>query len=300
MPEHGHNHSTHGTIRNIKVAFWLNLSFTFLEIVGGLWTNSLAILSDAFHDFGDSLALGLAWALEYLSHRHDDNRFSYGYRRFSLLGALLNTLILVGGSTLILARALPRLVAPEAANAPGMAGIAVLGILINGIAVIRLRSDQALNARVVALHLLEDVLGWIAVLIVSIVLMVTDLAILDPILSILITMYVLFSTLRNLRQTLALFMQAVPDSINLEAIDARLRHIPEVLSTHHTHVWSLDGENHVLTTHVVIDEQTSKDDIVCIRQDIQVVVRELNFSHTTVEIEFGDDDCGMAEEGGSP
>ncbi len=296
MSEHGHDHSSHGTVRSIKVAFWLNLSFTLIEIVGGLWTNSLAILSDAVHDFGDSLSLGLAWILEHLSHRHDDKRFSYGYRRFSLLAALINTLVLIGGSIVILTRAVPRILTPEAANAPGMAGIAVLGIVINGIAALKLRTERALNARVVALHLLEDVLGWIAVLIVSIVLMVTDLTILDPILSILITGYVLYNTLRNLRLTLAVFMQAVPDSIDLAAIDERLRQIPEVCSTHHTHVWSLDGEHHVLTTHVVIDEQTSKDDVVCIRNDIQNVIRELAFSHTTVEIEFGEDDCGMAAE----
>jgi cobalt-zinc-cadmium efflux system protein len=298
MADSGHQHASHGTVRNIKVAFWLNLSFTIIEIVGGLWTNSLAILSDAVHDFGDSLSLGLAWLLESLSRRHGDHRFSYGYRRFSLLGALLNTLILIGGSVVILTQAIPRIMEPEAPYAPGMAGLALLGIVINGFAALRLRHEQALNARVVALHLLEDVLGWIAVLIVSIVLILTELSILDPILSIVITSYILFNTIRNLRQTLSLFLQAVPENINLEAIDAKLRLIPEVLSTHHTHVWSMDGEHHVLTTHVVIDEGTSKDDIVCIRTSIQDVLRELAFSHTTVEIEFGDDDCGMAGEGG--
>jgi cobalt-zinc-cadmium efflux system protein len=298
MADSGHRHASHGTVRNIKVAFWLNLSFTIIEIVGGLWTNSLAILSDAVHDFGDSLSLGLAWLLESLSRRHGDHRFSYGYRRFSLLGALLNTLILIGGSVVILTQAIPRIMKPEAAYAPGMAGLALLGIVINGFAVLRLRHEQALNARVVALHLLEDVLGWIAVLIVSIVLIITELSILDPILSIVITFYILFNTIRNLRQTLSLFLQAVPENIDLVAIDAKLRLIPEVLSTHHTHVWSMDGEHHVLTTHVVIDEGTSKDDIVCIRTSIQDVLRELAFSHTTVEIEFGDDDCGMAGEGG--
>ena len=297
MPDPGHRHGTHGTVRNIKVAFWLNLTFTIVEIVGGFWTNSLAILSDAVHDFGDSLSLGLAWLLESLSRRHGDHRFSYGYRRFSLLGALVNTLILLGGSVLILTQAIPRIMKPEAAYAPGMAGLALLGIVINGFAVLRLRHEQALNARVVALHLLEDVLGWIAVLIVSIVLIITELSILDPILSVLITCYILFNTIRNLRQTLSLFLQAVPENIDLEAIDQKLRLIPEVLSTHHTHVWSMDGEHHVLTTHVVIDERTSKDDIVCIRASIQDVLRELAFSHTTVEIEFGEDDCGMVGDG---
>jgi len=290
MSHAGHSHSS---TENIRVAFFLNLLFTLLEIVGGIWTNSLAILSDAVHDLGDSLALGLAWYLDNFSKRSNDRRFSYGYRRFSLLSALINTLVLVGGSIIILSKAIPRLLAPEPANAPGMALFAVFGIVVNGAAVLRLRGEQSMNARVVAWHLLEDVLGWVAVLIVSIVLLAADLYVLDPLLSILITAYVLFNTLRNLWKTAGLFMQAVPENMDLEQIDAALCAIPEVLSTHHTHVWSLDGEHHVLTTHVVVQEDTSKDDLVCIRRSIQDVLRKLQLSHSTVEIEFGDDDCGM-------
>lgn len=292
MKNDGHRHD-HTSTENIRIAFFLNLVFTVLEIVGGLWTNSLAILSDAIHDLGDSFSLGLAWYLDRFSKRTNDRHFSYGYRRFSLLSALINTLVLVSGSIIILSKAIPRLIAPEQANAPGMVLIAVVGILANGAAVLRLRSERSMNARVVSWHLLEDVLGWIAVLIVSLVLLIADLYVLDPILSILITLYVLYNTLRNLWKTAGLFMQAVPENIDLEQIDEELRAIPEILSTHHTHVWSLDGEHHVLTTHVVIEEETSKDDLVCIRSAVQEVLRTLQFSHTTVEIEFGEDDCGM-------
>jgi cobalt-zinc-cadmium efflux system protein len=292
MKSESHQHD-HTSTENIRVAFFLNLVFTALEIVGGIWTNSLAILSDAIHDFGDSFSLGLAWYLDHFSQRTNDNRFSYGYRRFSLLSALINTLVLVSGSVIILSTAIPRLFAPEQANASGMVLIAVVGILANGAAVLRLRSERSMNARVVAWHLLEDVLGWVAVLIVSLVLLIADLYILDPILSILITLYVLYNTLRNLWKTAGLFMQAVPENVDLGKLDEELCAIPEILSTHHTHVWSLDGEHHVLTTHVVIEEETSKDDLVCIRNSVQEVLRRMEFSHTTVEIEFGDDDCGM-------
>jgi cobalt-zinc-cadmium efflux system protein len=290
MNSHDHRHSS---TQNIRIAFLLNIVFTLLEIGGGLWTNSLAILSDAIHDLGDSLSLGLAWYLDRVSKRSNDRRFSYGYRRFSLLSALINTLVLVGGSIIILMRAVPRLFAPQATNAPGMVLFAIFGIVINGAAVLRLRGERSMNARVVAWHLLEDVLGWVAVLIVSSVLLFADLYILDPILSILITAYVLYNTLRNLWRTANLFLQGVPESVDLEQINAKLRAIPEILSTHHTHVWSLDGEHHVLTTHVVIDEDTSKDDVVCIRREIQDVLRGMEFAHSTVEIEFGEEDCGM-------
>lgn len=288
---HSHRHAD--TEQNILVAFLLNLGFTLFEIFGALWTNSLAILSDAVHDLGDSLSLGLAWYLERVSKREEDVRFSYGYRRFSLLGAFLNTVVLTVGSAFILVRAVPRLMDPEVTNAQGMILFSLVGIAVNGAAVLRLKGDKSLNSRTVAWHLFEDVLGWVALLIVSIILLFTDLYILDPILSILLTSYILYNTIKNLVQTAQVFLQAVPEDIELEEIDKALTSIEHVRSTHHTHVWSLDGEHHVLTTHLVVDENTPRDDLVCIRQDVHDVVRGWGFAHSTIEIEFGDKDCGM-------
>ena len=288
---HTHRHAE--TERNILVAFLLNLAFTLFEIFGALWTNSLAILSDAVHDLGDSVSLGLAWYLERYSKREQDIRFSYGYRRFSLLGAFLNTVILTGGSILTLVRAVPRLMDPQVTNAEGMILFSIIGIIVNGAAVLRLKGDQSLNSRTVAWHLLEDVLGWVALLVVSVVLLFTDWYILDPLLSILLTSYILFNTLRNLVQTARVFLQAVPEEIELDEIEETLRSIEHIQSTHHTHVWSLDGEHHVLTTHIVVEEHTAREDIVCIRQDVHNAVREWGFAHSTIEIEFGDKDCGM-------
>ncbi len=288
------HHHSNNTSHNLRLAFLLNLGFTILEILGGMYTNSVAILSDAVHDLGDSISLGLAWYLEILARRAGDQRFSYGYRRFSLLGALLTTGILLIGSIAILIEAIPRLIAPEPANATGMVVFAVLGILVNGLAVLRLRHDGTLNARAVAWHLFEDVLGWAAVLVVSIVLFFRPYYILDAILSIVITLYISWNVIANLRKTLTLFLQGVPDNIDIVEIDERLCSIPEVISTHHTHIWSLDGQHHVLTTHVVVDESLSKESIRCVRRDLQTLLSNLNFSHSTVEIEFGESDCGMA------
>jgi cobalt-zinc-cadmium efflux system protein len=171
---------------------------------------------------------------------------------------------------------------------------AIIGILVNGLAALRVRGSKSMNAQVVAIHLLEDVLGWVAVLVVSIVLMFTELYFLDPLLSILITCFVLYNVIRNLRKTLSLFLQAVPENVDLEELENQLRAIEEVESIHHTHVWSMDGEHHVLSTHIVVNEQTSKDDVRCIKEAINSVSRELNFVHTTVEIEYGEGDCNMA------
>ena len=289
-----HDHS-HDSISDLRLAFILNLSFTIIEIAGGIWTNSLAILSDAIHDLGDSLSLGMAWYLESYAYKDKDKKYSYGYRRYSLLSALINTVVLIVGSVFILSRAVTRLFNPEPVDAKGMILFAVLGIIVNGLAMLRLRGGKSLNAQVVAWHLIEDVLGWVAVLIMSIVLLFTDLYILDPIFSILITSFVLYNVIKNLRKTLALFLQAVPENMDLEMIENRLLAIDNVCSSHHTHIWSMDGEHHVLTTHLVVEEDTSQDEVLCIKEDINQLSKEMDFLHTTVEIEYGDEKCSMAE-----
>jgi cobalt-zinc-cadmium efflux system protein len=289
---HDHSHDSTGDLR---LAFFLNLSFTIIEIAGGIWTNSLAILSDAIHDLGDSLSLGMAWYLETYARKDKDKKYSYGYRRYSLLSALINTVVLIVGSVFILSRAVTRLFNPEPVDAKGMIFFAVLGIIVNGLAMLRLRGGKSLNAQVVAWHLIEDVLGWVAVLIMSIVLLFTDLYILDPIFSILITGFVLYNVIKNLRKTLALFLQAVPENMDLEKIENRLLAIDNVCSSHHTHIWSMDGEHHVLTTHLVVEEDASQDEVLCIKEDINQLSKEMDFLHTTVEIEYGDEKCSMAE-----
>jgi cobalt-zinc-cadmium efflux system protein len=280
--------------KSLRTAFFLNLSFTLLELVAGFLVNSVAILSDAVHDFGDSISLGLAWTMEGYSQRQRDQRFSYGYRRFNLLGALINTILLLAGSVFILSEAVPRLTQPEQPYAPGMVLVAFLGLVVNGAAVYRLKREKSLGTRIVAWHLLEDVLGWAAVLVVSVAMLFTDAAILDPILSILITLYVLYNVLKNLRKTLALFLQAVPEDVEIHEIERRLASVPNVRSVHHTHVWSLDGENHVLSTHVVLEEDARREDAACVKEEIRKLSAELNLAHATVEIEYGEEDCGMA------
>lgn len=292
---HNHNHS-HSSTKNIKTAFFLNLGFTILEIIGGFWTNSVAILADAIHDLGDSLSLGMAWFLQYYSEKDGDEKFTYGYRRFSLLGALINSLVLVGGSLLVLSEAVPRLFNPEQSNAPGMIIFAVAGIVVNGAAVLRLRGDQSMNARVVAWHLLEDVLRWIAVLVAGVILLFVNIPVIDPILAILFTLYVLFNVVKNLRSTLALFLQGSPESVSVSQIERQFSQIEGVLSSHHTHLWSLDGEHHVLTTHLVIAENSTSEDILSIKHAGKQIASSLDIEHLTVEIEYENEDCYSNEE----
>ena len=290
-----HHHHHHHQPNNLKLAFFLNLGFTIIEIIGGLWTNSVAILSDALHDLGDSLSLGLAWYLEGYSKKEQNAYFSYGYRRVSLLAALTNTVVLIIGSLFILFESIPRLFAPEATNAIGMALLAIVGIAVNGWAAYRTSGESSLNARVVSWHLLEDVLGWVAVLIGSFIMMIFDLPIIDPILSIVITLYVLWNVQKYLRQTVAIFLQAVPNGIDLQALEDQFRAITTVQSVHHTHLWSLDGDSHVLTTHIVVPPSTSRANVLTIKNEIKEIIQDLNVIHMTIEVECEGEDCLMAQ-----
>jgi len=251
----------------------------------------MAILSDALHDLGDSFALGMAWFFERYSSRESDHRYSFGYRRFSLLSALLNSLLLIGGALFILSQAVPRIIHPEPTNARGMLIFAVLGVAANGIAVLRLRKGRSMNEKVVLWHLLEDVLGWVAVLVVSIILLFTDLHILDPILSVIITLYVLVNVLRMARKMLPVFLQGVPEGYHIGEIEELLRGLEHVLSTHHTHIWTLDGLHHVLTTHVVVREETSREEAIALKCRIKELLGEKDISHITLEIEFENEEC---------
>lgn len=284
-----HDH-THGDLRT---AFLLNLSFTLLEVVGGVLINSVAILSDALHDLGDSVSLGLAWYLQRVSTKGSDVRYSYGYRRFSLLGALLNAVILIAGSLFVLSEAIPRLTDPQPFDAQGMIVFALIGVGVNGFAAYRLRGSGSANVQVVGLHLLEDVLGWVAVLIVGVVSLFADLPILDPILSVLITAYVLVKVVGRLRQSARVFLQAVPEDVDMQEIEQRLHAIAGVKSTHHTHIWSLDGEHNVFTTHLVVNDAASKEEVMRIRQESQRAIQDLRVEHFTIAVEYESEDCAM-------
>lgn len=287
---HDHQHNYQDT-SNIKFAFFLNLIFTILEIVGGLWTNSMAILSDALHDFGDSISLGLAWFLEGYSKKNADKKFTFGYSRFSLLGAMINGLVLFIGSFIILSEAVPRIFNPQPVNASGMFMFAIVGIIFNGAAVIRLNKGDSINEKVVSLHLLEDVLGWTAVLIVSIVLMYKEIPVLDPILSIAITFYVLFNVYKNLKEVLNLFLQGVPKNIDIDKIKRKMQENTEIIDVHHVHVWSLKGERVFLSAHVIVSDGYCKEDIIKIKNNLKSLLESEGIEHVTLEIEFENECC---------
>jgi cobalt-zinc-cadmium efflux system protein len=289
---HDHSHQ-HDIQQNIKLAFFLNVGFAAAELVGGLLTNSMAIMADALHDLGDSITLAVSWRLEHLSSKSEDGKFSYGYKRFSLLSALISGVVLISGSIYVIMEAVKRLLAPQESNARGMLIFALFGIAINGYAALRTSHGKNMNSRMISWHMIEDVLGWVAVLIVSLVLMIKDIDILDPLLSLGLTAFVLFNVVRNLWGTMRLFLQGVPDTIKIEDIENEIRPLDKVRGVHHTHVWSLDGEQHVLTTHVVLCLDAKKEDIRRVKEKIRDLTDKYELAHTTVEFEYLDEDCSM-------
>lgn len=293
---HDHTHHHHGS-KNLKIVFFLNLAFTLFELTGGFWVNSVAILSDALHDLGDSLALGLAWFLIEKAQQKGSKQFSFGYQRFSLLGALINSVVLIAGSIFIISEAVGRILEPEHSDAAGMALFAIVGVAVNGFAAWKMSSGKSLNERVVSLHLLEDVLGWVAVLVVAIVLLFVDIHYLDPALSLVITLWVLYNAGRRLLETGRLFLQGVPKGIHLDEIKAKLLAVEHVEALHHTHVWSLEGENHVFTTHVELQGIERFSQVMAAKAQIRKILEEYPFSHYTIETELDEEDCPLARKG---
>lgn len=283
---HNHNHD-HGDTKNIAIAFILNSFFVIVEIIGGYLTNSIAIMSDALHDFGDSLSLGIAWGLQKKAKKGRDNKYSYGYKRFSLLGSIFLSGVLSVSSVYVLIEAIKRISAPESVDAKGMLWLAIFGIIINGSAAFRLKKGTSLNEKAVFLHIMEDVLGWVAVLIVSITMMFVDLPILDPLLSIAISIWVMSNVYKNIRETFKVLLQAIPDSVDTEALENEIKQIPEVESIHDLHIWSLDGESHIMTLHIVTESKEKRS----IKSRIIAISEKYHIVHVTIEMESADYDC---------
>jgi cobalt-zinc-cadmium efflux system protein len=289
--DHQHHHGGKSTIANLWFALGLNLGFTVIELIGGVLTGSVAIIADALHDFGDALSLALAIAMEKLSQRGSTREYSYGYRRMSLLSATITSLILICGTALLIKESIPRLFDPGEPHGLGMMGLAVFGIIAHAIPAWRLWKGETLNEKTVSWHLIEDVIGWVLVLVGGAVIAIWDFRIIDPILSIVFSGFIFVGVFRNLRQVIRVFLQAVPDSLDVEAVAAETMKVKGVVNIHDIHAWSLDGANHVMSMHVVVDGAPSHLDIAELKADIRARLTAFGKFHTTLEIEHRDEHC---------
>jgi len=275
------------TEKNILIAFLLNLSFSIFELIGGLFTNSISIISDAMHDFLDSISIFISYFLEKISKRKPDNKYTYGYARYSILGAIITNTILITGSTLVVISAVKRIINPVKVNYDGMIFLAFIGVIINFLAVYFTKGGKSLNQKAVNLHMLEDVLGWIVVLIGSILIKFTKLNMIDSILSILVAIFILRGAIKSFKKIIDLFLEKIPDGIKIDDIKKHLLEITGIKDIHHVHIWSLDGFNNYATMHIV----TNSKDTSRLKDEVREELKEHGICHVTIEIEDNNTTC---------
>lgn len=272
--------------KNILIAFILNLSFSIFEFVGGIFTGSVAIMSDAIHDIGDAASIGVSYFLERISKRQPDGKYNYGYARFSVLGGLFTTLVLLVGSVLVIYKAIERLFNPQPINYNGMIIFAVIGVAVNLGAAFFTRQSDSINQKAVNLHMLEDVLGWITVLIGAVVMRFSDLYFLDSLLSVGVAAFIIINAAKSLKEIVDIFLEKTPDGFDIEEIREHILEIEGVIDAHHIHIRSIDGNSVHATMHIVTDRSPDE-----IKKAVKSELAEHGICHSTLELESEDEDC---------
>lgn len=274
------------TEHNILIAFLLNLSFSVFEFIGGIFTGSVAIVSDALHDLGDAMSIGISLFLERRSKRPPDETHTYGYARYSVLGGLITTAILLAGSALVIVNAVNRILHPTPINYDGMIVFAIVGAVVNLCAAFFTREGDSLNQKAVNLHMLEDVLGWVVVLIGAVVMRFTDLTVIDPLMSIAVAVFILVNAWGTLREVLDLFLVKTPAGMDIHELEEHLTHLESVESVHHLHVWSMSGQGAYATLHAV-----TASDPHAVKDAIREELKEHGIFHVTIELEQPGEHC---------
>ncbi len=274
------------TEKNILIAFILNLSFAVFEFFGGVFTGSVAIVSDAIHDVGDAASIGISYFLEKKSKKKPDEKYTYGYLRFSVIGSVITTLILLVGSVVVVINAINKIMNPTEINYKGMIIFAVFGLIINFVAALVTHGGGSLNQKAVNLHMLEDVLGWAVVLVGALIMNFTDIKIIDPLMSIGVSVFIFINAFKNLKEVLDLFLEKTPHGISIEEIKAHIFEIDGIEDVHHIHIWSMDGNSNFATMHIVTNEEGHR-----IKEKVREELSEHGISHATLELEAVGEHC---------
>ncbi|TGL24355.1 cation transporter [Leptospira yanagawae] len=293
IKDHNHSHHHSSASKNLAWAFVLNLFFSIFELLGGIYSNSIAIISDAFHDFGDALSLAFVWYLQKVSTKPIDRHFDYGYKRFSILGALIISVLLSVGSVFMIIESVKRFLSPAESKADVMFLLAIVGVVVNGIAMFRLQHGSSFSEKAVFLHFLEDILGWIAVLLGSILMYFWEVPWIDPLLSLGIAIWILYNAYGNTKQVMRIFLQAVPVTLDRKDLIVQWEQIKGVKSVHDIKIWSLDGNQHVASLHVLIDKKLKPNQYQSIKEQIRNIAIKFAIVHTTIEIETDEEICNL-------
>lgn len=274
------------TEKNILIAFILNFVFSVFEFIGGTLTGSVAIISDAVHDIGDALSIGISYFLERKSKKQPDEIYTYGYARFSVLGSLITTVILLFGSFAVIYNAVIRIFNPTSIDYNGMIIFAIIGVIVNFVAACFTKEGNSLNQKAVNLHMLEDVLGWAIVLLGAVIMRFTDISVLDPLMSIGVSLFIFVNAIKNLKQIENLFLEKIPTDVSIKEIKEHVLEIEGVNDVHHIHIWSMDGYNNYATMHIVTEKEPSE-----IKKEIREELKEHHIQHVTLELEGINENC---------
>ena len=266
----------------VWLAFVLNFSFAIIEFIFGGLFGSSAILADAVHDLGDALAIGISAFLESISNREEDSHYTLGYKRFSLLGAILTAVILITGSSLVILENISKLIEPQPVDHEGMLWLGVIAIAINLTASLIVRKGQTKNESILSLHFLEDTLGWLAVIVVAIILRYTDWYFLDPLLSLLISAFILSKALPRFWSTLKIFLDAVPEGVDIQQVKSDLEQLDHVTSINQLNLWTMDGLEKNAIIHVCLEHVKHME--VC-KEAIRTLLKDCGFQNVTIEVD---------------
>lgn len=273
-------------MKSILIAFFLNLAFSIIELVGGIFTGSVAIVSDSIHDIGDAVSIGVSYLLERKSKKAPDENYTFGYVRYSVIGGFITVCILLVGSVAVIINAVEKMFNPTDINYDGMIIFAIFGAVINLIAARITHDGDSLNQKAVNLHMLEDVLGWLVVLVGAVIMRFTDFALIDPIMSIGVAVFIIVNALKQLKEIVDLFLEKTPHGLSLAEIKEHVEAIDGVENVHHIHLWSVDGINACATMHVVTDCDPHE-----IKEKVREELTEHGIVHSTLELERTDEPC---------
>lgn len=266
----------------VWLVFLLNSVFAMIEFISGGIFHSSAVLADAVHDTGDALAIGLSALLESISNREEDSRYTLGYKRFSLLGALVTAVILMTGSMMVLLENISKLFHPQVVNSQGMLWIGVIAIVINVIASLIVEKGKTKNESILSLHFLEDTLGWLAVILMAIILRFTDWYILDPLLSLAISLFILSKAIPRFWSTIKIFLDAVPEGVDIQKIKSDLEQLDHVSSVNQLNLWTMDGLEKNAIIHVCLEHVKHME--VC-KESIRTILKDCGFQNVTIEVD---------------
>ena len=266
----------------VWLAFFLNLSYAIVEFIAGGIFGSSAVLADSVHDLGDAIAIGVSAFLETISNREEDSHYTLGYKRFSLLGALVTAVILMTGSVLVILENITKLFHPQPVNDEGILWLGIIAVSINVLASLVVRKGKTKNESILSLHFLEDTLGWLAVILMAIVLRFTDWYILDPLLSLVISIFILSKAIPRFWSTLKIFLDAVPEGVDIQQVKSDLEQLDHVASINQLNLWTMDGLEKNAIVHVCLKEIEQME--LC-KESIRSKLKDCGFQNITIEID---------------